>query len=51
MTPDDRTNDLTWSKEVSQQLSDEDAANSKKALKSSKNRNRKYCKPKLTQDR
>ena len=27
MTPDDRTNDLTWSKEVSQHLSDEDAAN------------------------
>ena len=27
MTPDDRTNDLTWSKEVSQHLSDEDATN------------------------
>ena len=27
VTPDDRTNDLTWSKEVSQHLSDEDAAN------------------------
>ena len=27
MTPDDRTNDLTWSKEVSQHLSDEDASN------------------------
>ena len=27
MTPDDRTSDLTWSKEVSQHLSDEDAAN------------------------
>ena len=27
MTPDDRTNDLIWSKEVSQHLSDENAAN------------------------
>ena len=27
MTPDDRTNDPTWSKEVSQHFSDEDATN------------------------
>ena len=29
MTPDDGTNDFTWSNEVSQHLSDEDAANIK----------------------
>ena len=40
MTPDDRTNDLTWSKEVSQHLSDEDASNveykQQKSIKSNK---------------
>ena len=42
MTPDDRTNDLTWSKEVSEHLSDEDVANIKiNSKKASKNGKRK----------
>ena len=45
VTPDDRANDLTWSKEVRQHLSDKDATNvehkQQKSKKKSKNRKRK----------
>ena len=51
MTPDDRTNDLTWSKEVSQHLSDEDASNveykQQKSIKSIKKQKTEILKSKI----